>query len=492
MPRYSLKNLLLEIDTIVATPDAGDRYVYRRKDDGWYTRNSDWPASRGWAFLDPKKPNFAKAIERLNKAYPKFAFDISKITPKSQETQKSMTAAPKAAPSGDAIPSLRVSGDSLRKRQALGLEDIATGKLSPVTPDNYASSGRMLPLYATQFILGVKQGDFNAETQAALEKFQKDNNVFPRKESGLFDMFQSDDPRLGTIDKLTARALLKTSKEAATLGVTTYYDLGDYPVEESEASSGSFRILKGIETRGVKVNLRKGDFRSRLSAGETVQIALCAVDQCATYVGLVFTQGSFRNDGGDAWTQHKLSQVKSGVIKYTPFKDLTDEQIASITSAFRLSCRYGIASAQHPKLSAIVGSFVPDQASIASNIELGDVVGLYNRGSDSFAKAIFQAGKNYFLRPGITKDTPTNQRTAKDTDLGKDIKWVPGNTLTKERIGFGMNTHLGVIGAIIDGIPIAFHNVHGTIKATPVIPGTDYPVMWFKTPQTAIIPTPVS
>lgn len=487
MYKYSLKKLILEANTEVqASP--GDPYRYERRDDGWYTRHKDWLPSRPWARLDPANPRFKRAILELNAKYPNLAFDVS------GSTATSAPAKPKPAVTapGDVIPSQKFPGDTLRKRQVLALEEIALGKAPAVTPENYLSSGRMLPLYAVQFILGVKQGDFNAETIAALTKFQKDNNLFPREDSIVPDMFRSDDDRLGTIDKLTARALLKISKEASTLGMTTYYGSGDYPVEESETSTDSLKLLKGIETRGFKVNIKQPDLKKLLKTGSTVTVGLCKVDQCAAYVGIVFTQGAFRNDAGDAWTQHRISQVKSGVIKFTPFNNLTDEQIAQITQAFRLACKYGDAKRSHPDLSAIVKNFVPDQQTVVSSIELGDVVGIYNSGSDSFSKAIFHAGKNFFIRPGTTKDTPVEQRVAQNSDMGNAIKWIPGNTLTKNRIGFGMNTHLGVVGAILDGIPIVFHNVHGTILATPVIPGTEYPVMWVKTPQKMINPAPVS
>ena len=43
---------------------------------------------------------------------------------------------------------------------------------------------------------------------------------------------------------------------------------------------------------------------------------------------------------------------------------------------------------------------------------------------------------------------------------------VNGETI-KKGIGWGMNTHIGVVGAIKDGVPIVFHNIGGQVWADP-------------------------
>ena len=60
-------------------------------------------------------------------------------------------------------------------------------------------------------------------------------------------------------------------------------------------------------------------------------------------------------------------------------------------------------------------------------------------------KAFTTAGKNYFV----------------DGDPNK-----PGKTLKTGR-GWSFNTHVGVVGAIKDGQPIIFHNVHGNVISEP-------------------------
>jgi hypothetical protein len=65
------------------------------------------------------------------------------------------------------------------------------------------------------------------------------------------------------------------------------------------------------------------------------------------------------------------------------------------------------------------------------------------------------------------------------SDLGKKIKFVPGNSL-KKGLGFGLNTHLGYVGAIVDGEPIIFHNVHGTVFSTPLSDMDKTKIVWVK------------
>jgi hypothetical protein len=83
-----------------------------------------------------------------------------------------------------------------------------------------------------------------------------------------------------------------------------------------------------------------------------------------------------------------------------------------------------------------------------TNLNLDDIVGIYYPKSGYHEKAFYEAGKPYFVK-----------------DSGG--KMVPGNTI-KSGKGWGMNTHLGIVGAIKNGVPIIFHNIHGQVYADPV------------------------
>jgi hypothetical protein len=87
-------------------------------------------------------------------------------------------------------------------------------------------------------------------------------------------------------------------------------------------------------------------------------------------------------------------------------------------------------------------------SSPSSKLNLDDIVGIYYPKSGYHEKAFYDAGKSYFTS-------------------GANGKMVAGNTI-KSGKGWGMNTHLGIVGAIKNGVPIIFHNIHGQVYADPV------------------------
>ena len=83
-----------------------------------------------------------------------------------------------------------------------------------------------------------------------------------------------------------------------------------------------------------------------------------------------------------------------------------------------------------------------------TKLNLDDIVGIYYPNSGYHEKAFYDAGKPYFV-----EDSKGNM--------------VPGNKI-KTGKAWGMNTHLGIVGAIKNGVPIIFHNIHGQVYADPV------------------------
>jgi len=90
-----------------------------------------------------------------------------------------------------------------------------------------------------------------------------------------------------------------------------------------------------------------------------------------------------------------------------------------------------------------------------SGLKVDDVVGIYYPPSTNHEKAFKNAGKNYFVN-GDPKQ--------------------PGKTLKGGR-GFSFNTHVGIVGAIKNGTPIVFHNVHGTVYSEPA---SNLQITWVK------------
>jgi hypothetical protein len=486
MSRYSLKNLLLEIDTLVGAPDAGDPYVYRRKDDGWYTRNRDWPASRDWAFLDPKKPNFAKAIEKLNKAYPQYAFDISKITPKSQETQKSMTAAPKSTSKGDflVIRSKKIPGNFLSTKTVQALTNIVEGNQPMLDEESSITSDGTRALLAAQYILDFPQDPaWSPEFEEKVKKFQSIRpNLKYKSDLSMRATSFGDDDTYGKIDAETANELLSRSPAAMRLlgripaaPAPNLYAVGSETLQDPEG----LIIMPEVKEKALidAQNLKPGSKVGKLTldldalrAGQTCKVALCSVEWCAQYVAEVFRTPAMRADAGDAWTQHSIDAASENRLKFSGFMNLDKPKIELVTKAYRLSNRTG----SNKQISQIVGKLVPSQDQIKSQLALGDIVGLYNPGSTFFSTAVHAAGAGRFYDPA-TDETSS-------AEIRPDVMWEP-DTLLKNGTGFGMNTHLGFVGAMLDGTPIIFHNIHREVFATPVSANSDYPVLWAKSPE---------
>jgi hypothetical protein len=97
------------------------------------------------------------------------------------------------------------------------------------------------------------------------------------------------------------------------------------------------------------------------------------------------------------------------------------------------------------KLGQIIANSMPGSSSIsAGNLQVGDAVGMYHGSSDNKSFAF------------CTKA------------LGKADKDSQGYLIPNNADHFTFNSHVGYVGAIKNGVPIIFHNVHGTVHATPL------------------------
>ena len=90
-----------------------------------------------------------------------------------------------------------------------------------------------------------------------------------------------------------------------------------------------------------------------------------------------------------------------------------------------------------------------------TNLKQDDIVGIYNPDSDNHVNA-FVGSANY--------------------GRGYYPNGRMGRTLRAGR-GHSLNTHVGVVGTVKDGVPLIFHNIHGNIKSTPA---NQLPIVWVK------------
>jgi hypothetical protein len=213
-------------------------------------------------------------------------------------------------------------------------------------------------------------------------------------------------------------------------------------------------------------------------------VAKCTEEGCAEWVSNSLSELGI-NRQGNAWHAVKLNQ---SAIKFNAFKNFSQPILLEMASLFskinKLAPKDGTAEDDTRKL---VEKIIPDQAPLKPLLQVNDIVGLYYSKSHNFTKAFYEGatghgfdGAGKFIKmaegPYFIKTDGSAWTTA---DIGKDLQFKPGNTLNSGG-GFGFNTHLGYVGAIVDGEPIIFHNVNQTVWSTPFSIDSNIKVMWIK------------
>ena len=152
------------------------------------------------------------------------------------------------------------------------------------------------------------------------------------------------------------------------------------------------------------------------------------------FINLFFGLG----DVGDAWIAYDNSRLGNTIM--SSFNSLNSDQIDDVTDLWKDINKAGGGKEKGPfngKVVNLVNNLVPKTPNVS--LKLNDIVGLFYPGSKHHEEAFYLAGKPFFRK----------------NMLGMTVN---GETI-KKGIGWGMNTHIGVVGAIKDGVPIIFHNI---------------------------------
>ena len=208
------------------------------------------------------------------------------------------------------------------------------------------------------------------------------------------------------------------------------------PIEKSDTivnKTTSPKFLKKIALKDKEISTSKST--PIFSAGQP---------ECAQFV-----HDFVRIDVNNAWMAHNNDQLGSRI--FTVFHGLPSNKVNEITQLWEKIDKSGGAK----------GNFIDSSKSLVNSLitrtppklQLNDVVGLYYPPSDNHEKAFYSGGLNDIEgnRPYIEK---------------KNGKYIPGGAI-KSGKGWGMNTHVGIVGAIKNGVPIIFHNIHGQVYADP-------------------------
>jgi hypothetical protein len=207
------------------------------------------------------------------------------------------------------------------------------------------------------------------------------------------------------------------------------------------------------------------------SKSTDMKVGKCTQSACAQWVSDIFGP-NIRI--GNAWHAHNA--YKASMI-YTSFKNISKDNQRKMAKLFTILNK---AAAKTDKSKFDKGSYerkaakvyiqgmnlIPDQSQF-DNLNLGDIVGIYLPESTYNAKCFFEGATGY---NNLGKDgkalggnhkyfvTKKGRKPWKPSMLGEDIEFVPGPQLINGDC-FGMNSHVGVVGAKHDGVPIIYHNM---------------------------------
>jgi len=201
------------------------------------------------------------------------------------------------------------------------------------------------------------------------------------------------------------------------------------------------------------------DFNDLNTQDSTHNVCVAGSENCAQFVN------DLRDDltyVGNAWNAYTNSRL--GDTVYSAFKGLDDSTKQKVIDLWLQIHKKGGGVEKGPynkTVRDVVSKIVPRQGEI-NDLQVNDTVGLFYPGSSHHEEAFYQGGERWF-----TEDSEGNK--------------VPGNTI-KGGDGWGMNTHIGTVAAIKDGVPLIFHNVTGDVISDPP---SQVRIAWVKRPNTS-------
>ena len=182
-----------------------------------------------------------------------------------------------------------------------------------------------------------------------------------------------------------------------------------------------------------------------LSSTDSTYVCKAGQTECGQFVNDFSKKLSYV---GNAWLAHDLDKVGSRVK--SAYTSLSPQQVEKIFNIFKQIERQGGpeergSGGQVENIKMLQQELIKPVS--ASDLKVDDVVGIYYPKSTHHEEAFYEAGKPYFVSDGKGG-------------------WIKGSTIQKGK-GFGMNTHVGIVGAVKNGVPLIFHNISGDVYSDP-------------------------
>lgn len=272
-------------------------------------------------------------------------------------------------------------------------------------------------------------GVYGSNTKNAVMKFQKDNGI----------------KQTGFVGNITSKALgvnsMSNNSTSSSKSLNEPKKSEVKPKDKLQTGVSKDSLL----SPSIDVGFKNKFNIAKLSDTDSTYVCKAGQSQCGQFVNDFSKKLSYV---GNAWLAHDLDQVGQRVM--SSYTSLNPQQIEKVFSIFKQIEKQG--GPQERKSGGQVENIKSLQQSLLknvdpSNLKVDDVVGIYYPSSSHHEEAFHEAGKPYFVSDGKGG-------------------WKKGKSISGGK-GFGMNTHVGIVGGIKNGVPLIFHNISGDVYSDP-------------------------
>lgn len=262
-------------------------------------------------------------------------------------------------------------------------------------------------------------GVYGNKTKNAVIQFQKDNKIKPT----------------GYVGPITSKALgtQPLSKKPTT----------DTNSKKKKTTDLNLTTKDSTLSPNIDTNFKYKFDINKLSPYDSTYVCKAGQKNCGQFVNDFSKKLGYV---GNAWLAHDLDQVGRRV--WSSYTSLSPNQVQRISNIFNAIQKQGGPKENGPQsenIKKLQQELVKDIS--PSNLKVDDIVGIYYPKSSHHEEAFDEAGKPYFTE-------------------GPNGTWIKGKSLSSGK-GFGLNTHVGIVGGIKNGVPLIFHNISGDVYSDP-------------------------
>jgi len=282
-------------------------------------------------------------------------------------------------------------------------------------------------------------GRYGKRTLDAIKSFQTKNGVKPTGWVGTITA-----PLLG-VDPMKGVSFVGKSSKKPTPQQTKVDPITKKPTVTPTKKLSTGVSKDSILSPNIDVEFKNKFNIAKLSDEDSIWVCKAGQPDCGTFVNEFSKKLS---TVGNAWLAHDIDKAGSRVM--SSYTSLSPQQVEKVFNIFKQIERQG--GPQERKSGGQVENIKNLHKELfkpvsASSLKVDDVVGIYNPPSGHHEEAFHEAGKGYFVSDGKGG-------------------WKKGGTIQKGK-GFGMNTHVGIVGGKKNGVPLIFHNIGGDVYSDP-------------------------